>query len=190
MGKFTTYRAPNYGYTSSTIDSVLVNGEYKNLSNVFVLDNYYDTLVTFKPSNFNPDLSTYAENYFELYKDYGAVGYYNNLSNIILNNGLINGMSPNYVYGMYAVPGTVQSAYSKFTYDQISVNVNGSMTLGRGDNSHDIKLGFQYEKQNNAQMSYSSNYWTLMRDMTNFHIRELDKDHPYAKQKTAYEIRV
>ncbi len=180
LGKFTTYRAPNYGYTSSTIDSVLVNGEYKNLSNVFVLDNYYDTLVTFKPSNFNPDLSTYAENYFELYKDYGAVGYYNNLSNIILNNGLINGMSPNYVYGMYAVPGTVQSAYSKFTYDQISVNVNGSMTLGRGDNSHDIKLGFQYEQQNNAQMSYSSNYWTLMRDMTNFHIRELDKDHPYA----------
>jgi len=180
LGKFTTYRAPNYGYTSSTIDSVLVNGEYKNLSNVFVLDNYYDTLVTFKPSNFNPDLSTYAENYFELYKDYGAVGYYNNLSNIILNNGLINGMSPNYVYGMYAVPGTVQSAYSKFTYDQIAVNVNGSMTLGRGDNSHDIKLGFQYEQQNNAQMSYSSNYWTLMRDMTNFHIRELDKDHPYA----------
>ena len=180
LGKFTTYRAPNYGYTSSTIDSVLVNGEYKNLSNVFVLDNYYDTLVTFKPSNFNPDLSTYAENYFELYKDYGAVGYYNNLSNIILNNGLINGMSPNYVYGMFAVPGTVQSAYSKFTYDQIAVNVNGSMTLGRGDNSHDIKLGFQYEQQNNAQMSYSSNYWTLMRDMTNFHIRELDKDHPYA----------
>ena len=180
LGKFTTYRAPNVHFQSTAIDSVLVNGEYKSLSNVFVLDNYYDTLVTFKPSSFNPDLATYANNYFELYKDYGAVGYYNNLSNIILNNGLINGMSPNYVYGMYAVPGTIQSAYSKFVNDQIALNVNGSLTLGRGDNSHDIKLGFQYEQQNNAQMSYSSNYWTLMRDMTNFHIRELDMEHPYA----------
>jgi len=180
LGKFTTYRAPNYHFQSSAVDSVLVNGEYRNLSNVFVLDNYYDTLVTFRPSGFNPDLATYANNYFELYKDYGAVGYYNNLSNIILNNGLINGMSPNYVYGLYAVPGTVQTSYGKAVNDQIAVNVNGSMTLGRGDNSHDIKLGFQYEQQNNSQMSYSSNYWTLMRDMTNFHIRELDMEHPYA----------
>ncbi len=180
LGKFTTYRAPNVHFQSATVDSVLVNGQYKNLSNVFVLDNFYDTLVTFKPSNFNPDLATYANNYFELYKDYGAVGYYNNLSNIMLNSGLINGMSPSYVYGLYAVPGTIQDSYGKAVNDQIAVNVNGSMTLGRGDNSHDIKLGFQYEQQNNAQMSYSSNYWTLMRDMTNFHIRELDLEHPYA----------
>ena len=180
LGKFTTYRAPNVHFQSATVDSVLVNGQYKNLSNVFVLDNFYDTLVTFKPSSFNPDLATYANNYFELYKDYGAVGYYNNLSNIMLNSGLINGMSPAYVYGMYAVPGTIQDSYGKSVNDQIAVNVNGSMTLGRGDNSHDIKLGFQYEQQNNAQMSYSSNYWTLMRDMTNFHIRELDLEHPYA----------
>jgi len=180
LGKFTTYRAPNVHFQSAAVDSVLVNGQYKNLSNVFVLDNFYDTLVTFKPSNFNPDLATYAHNYFELYKDYGAVGYYNNLSNIMLNSGLINGMSPAYVYGLYAVPGTIQDSYGKAVNDQIALNVNGSMTLGRGDNSHDIKLGFQYEQQNNAQMSYSSNYWTLMRDMTNFHIRELDLEHPYA----------
>ena len=180
LGKFTTYRAPNYHFQSEAVDSVLVNGEYRSLNNVFVLDNYYDTLVTFKPSNFNPDLATYASNYFELYKDYGSVGYYNNLSNIILNSGLINGMSPNYVYSMYAVPGTIQDSYNKFVNDQVAVNVNGSLTLGRGDNSHDIKLGYQFEMQNNAQMSYSANYWTLMRDMTNFHIRELDMDHPYA----------
>ncbi len=180
LGKFTTYRAPNAHFQTTAVDSVLVNGQYKNLSNVFVLDNYYDTLVTFKPSNFNPDLATYANNYFDLYKEYGSVGYYNNLSNIILNNGLINGMSPSYVYGMYAVPGTIQDSYGKAVNDQIAVNVNGSMTLGRGDNSHDIKLGFQYEQQNNSQMSFSSNYWTLMRDMTNFHIRELDMEHPFA----------
>ena len=181
LGKFKTSRAPSFMFSEVSIDSVdMGNGVYKSLSNVWALENYYDTEVEFEAANFNPNLAIYASNYFDLYKDYGAYGYYNNLSNIVLNNGLINGMSPGYVYGMYAVPGTIQAAYSKYNSDQIAVNINGSMTLGRGDNSHDIKLGFQYEQQNNAQMSYSSNYWTLMRDFTNYHIMELDMNSPYA----------
>ncbi len=186
LGKFTTYKAPNYYYSEGTIDSVLVDGQYRNLSNVWVMNNYYDTLVSFRrqDADFNPLLSKYVENYYDLYEPFGAAGYYDNMTNIRLNNGLINGVSPNYVYGLYAVPGTIQSSYSIGKNDQIAVNVNGSMTLGRGDNSHDIKLGFQYEQQNNSGMSYSANYWTLMQDVTNFHIRELDVDHPYA---TSYD---
>ena len=184
IGKFTTYKAPHYSYTNATIDSVLVDGQYKSFNNVWVLDNLYDTLVTFQASKFNPLLAQYVDNYYELYKDYGAVGYYNNMDNIISNNGIVNGNSPDRVYGIWAVPGFIQTSYGKAVRDQIAVNVNGSLTLGRGDNSHDIKLGFQYEQQNNAQMGYSSNYWSLMRDVTNFHIRELDLDHPYA---TSYD---
>ena len=185
LGKFMTEREPNFYFLSGSIDSVLVNGQYKTLSNVYVLNNYYDTEVSFTESDMNPDLATYASNYFDLYEDYGAYGYYNNISNIILNNGLVNGMFPSRVYGLYTVPGVPQTYYSKYIGDQIAVNVNGSLTLGRGDNSHDIKLGFQYEQQNNSQMSYVNtdynyNYWTLMRDYTNFHIKELDMDHPYA----------
>lgn len=181
LGKFKTTRQPNFEFITGSIDSVnMGNDVYKTLSNVWVLNNYYDTKVEYEEGKFNEDLRTYARNYFELYKDYGAEGYYNNLSNIIMNYGLINGMSPGYVYGMYAVPGTIQASYGKSVRDQIAVNVNGSLTLGRGDNSHDIKLGFQYEQQNNSQMSYSSDYWSLMRDYVNFHIRELDLDKPYA----------
>ena len=186
LGKFTTHKAPNYYFSEGSIDSVLVDGQYKTLSNVWVMNNYYDTLVSFErqDADFNPLLSKYVENYYDLYSPFGASGYYDNMTNIRLNNGLINGVSPNYVYGLYAVPGTIQSSYSIGKNDQIAVNVNGSMTLGRGDNSHDIKLGFQYEQQNNSGMSYSANYWTLMQDVTNFHIRELDIDHPYA---TSYD---
>ena len=149
---------------------------------------YYDTLVQFdkQSADFNPLLSRYVENYYNLYEQYGAVGYYNNMSNIMLNNGLINGLSPNAVYGMYAVPGSIQTSYGKSVDDQISVNVNASMTIGRGDATHDVKLGFQYEQQNSASMSYSADYWTLMRDLTNFHIMELDKDHPYATSYDGY----
>ena len=185
IGKYTTTREPNYYFLSGSIDSVLVNGQYKTLSNVYVLNNYYDTYVEFEPYTFNPLLATYVKNYYDLYMPYGATGYYDNISNIQLNNGLVNGMSPSAVYYMYAVPGSVQRGYTKSMSDQIAVNVNGSMTLGRGDNSHEIKLGFQYEQRNNAAMqynvtSYNRNPWTLMRDMVNFHIRELDVDHPYA----------
>jgi outer membrane receptor protein involved in Fe transport len=186
IGKFTTLRAPHYSFMSGTVDSVLVDGQYKSFNNVWVLDNMYDTLVQFvRPSyDYNPLLAQYVDNYFELYKDYGAEGYYDNFSNIILHNGLVNGDSPNRVYSIYAVPGSIQASYGKSVRDQIAVNVNGSLTLGRGDNSHDIKLGFQYEQQNVAMMAYSSDYWSLMRDAVNFHIRELDLAHPYA---TSYD---
>ena len=188
LGKFTTHKATNYQFSEGSIDSVLVDGQYKTLSNVWVMNNYYDTLVTFERQvgDFNPLLSKYVENYYDLYRPFGAAGYYNSMDYIRLNNGLINGVSPNYVYGLYAVPGTVQTSYGFNKNDQVAVNVNGSMTLGRGDNSHDIKLGFQFEMQNNSAMSYSANYWTLMRDLTNFHIRELDLDHPYANSIDGY----
>jgi ATP-dependent protease Clp ATPase subunit len=52
-------------------------------------------------------------------------GAFNNLSNIILNNGLINGLPPGRVYGLFSVPGTVQTSYDKTVNDQIAVNING-----------------------------------------------------------------
>ena len=83
IGKFTTLRSPNYEFNTGTIDSVLVDGQYKSLSNVWVLNNFYDTLVQFERMNydFNPLLANYVENYFDLYEPYGAFGNYNNMSN-------------------------------------------------------------------------------------------------------------
>ena len=185
IGKFTTTREPNFYYLTGSIDSVLVDGQYKTISNAWVLNNYYDTYVDFERSNFNPLLATYVENFYDLYEPFGATGYYDNISNIMQHQGLVNGMSPSAVYSIFAVPGMVQTAYAKTVRDQIAVNVNGSMTLGRGDNSHEIKLGFQYEQQNNSNMNFrinnsNRNPWTLMRQMVNSHIMELDLAHPYA----------
>ena len=183
IGKFTTHRAPNYEFVATPIDSVLVDGEYHSFSNVWVLNNFYDTLVEFERMNydFNPLLANYVENYFDLYEPYGAFGNYNNMSNIVGNKGLINGRTPGAAYGMYAVPGTIMTSYAKSATDQVAFNINGSLTIGKGDNSHEIKLGLQAEMRNAAYMGYSgSAYWTLMRDLTNYHIQELDKSSPYA----------
>ena len=181
IGKFITYKAPNFHFSTAAIDSVLVNGEYHSYNNVWVLDNLYDTLVTFERMNYdyNPLLATYVENYYDLYGIYGADGYYNNMSNITKNNGLLNGDGPGTAYGMWRVPGAIQTSYAKSESDQIAVNINGAMTIGRGDNSHEIKLGFEYQQRNNAYMGYSSDYWTLMRDLTNYHLQELDMSSAY-----------
>ena len=190
IGKFTTHRAPNYGFSMATIDSVLVDGEYHSYNNVWVLDNFYDTLVDFERMDydFNPLLANYVENYFDLYEQYGAFGNYNNMSNIVGNKGLINGRSPERAYGMYAVPGTIMSSYAKSAQDQLAFNINGSMTIGRGDNSHEIKLGLQAEMRNRAYIGFDggSSYWTLMRDYTNFHIQELDMSSAYAISHDGY----
>ncbi len=187
LGKFRTYKTSTYS-PGGSVEGVIVDGDAENrqnFTNVYVLNSWdYDTLVEFTRSEFNPLLATYVENYFELYKPYGAYGYFDSKSNITLNNGLYNGISPGYVYGLYAVPGTIQAAYSKSVSDQIAFNANVAMTLGKGDNSHEIKLGFQYEQQNQAAISYNSNYWTLMQDMVNFHVKELDMANPYA---TSYD---
>lgn len=188
LGKFLTHKEATYGF--GNVDGVAVDGDTTNLrnfQNVFVLNTWdHDTLIEFTPSSFNPLLSRYVENYYDLYMPYGATGYFDSKSNIMLNNGLYNGIAPGRVYGLYAVPGSIQTAYSKSVSDQIAFNANVAMTIGKGDNSHEIKLGFQYEQQNQSAMSFSANYWTLMQDMANFHIKELDLTHPYATSYDGY----
>ena len=111
---------------------------------------------------------------------YGASGYYDNFTNLQLGGALLNGRTPNSIYQMFAVPGTLMSNYGKSVSDQFSVNVNASMTIGKGESSHEIKLGFQYEQRNSSGMSYSTDYWSLMRSLVNSHIAEFDMDRPYA----------
>ena len=186
LGKFTTYKTPTYQL--GNIQGVAVDGDTVNLqnfSNIWVLNSWdYDTLVNFQASEFNPLLAKYTESVYDLYNIYGAQGYYDNFTNLQLNGGLLNGRDPSAIYGMYAVPGALMSNYSKSISDQVALNVNASMTIGNGESSHEVKLGFQYEQRNSSAMSYSTDYWTLMRGLVNSHIAELDMANPYA---TSYD---
>ena len=183
LGKFTTYKTPTYQLDN--VDSVLVDGEYRNFTNVWTLRTWdYDTLVHFDASEFNPLLANYTESVYEFYDAYGASGYFDNFTNLQLNGGLLNGRRPNYIYGLYAAPGIVMTEYGKSVSDQVALNVNASMTIGNGESSHEVKLGFQYEQRNSSSISYHTDYWTLMRGLVNSHILELDVAHPYA---TSYD---
>ncbi len=163
-GKYTTYKIKGYEYTDLP--------EY-GLYDVYVLNNFYDTLVTFEPADFNPVTANYTSQYYSLYPLNS--GYYTNFT-IIQNLGaLLNGQQPDNVYGLWSAPGTIYSGYSKYDESQIGINAMASADIG----NHAFQFGLQYEQRDQSSIGYAPvGLWTRMRQLTNYHIEELDYDNP------------
>jgi outer membrane receptor protein involved in Fe transport len=161
-GKFKTYKAKSYE---------LGNYSYKGVDyyNVYLLNNYYDTLVTFEPSDLHPVTAKYTEQYYSLYPLHS--GLYRNYTLLQNGHALLNGQEPYSVYGLWAAPGTVYSQYSKSDASQIGVNVKLSADV----KYHSIQFGFQYEQRKEAYISYSPvALWIRARELANKHIEQLD----------------
>lgn len=170
LGQFTTYKTPTYELGSDTID-----GQFYN--NVWVLNSWdYDTLVTWNPSDINPLIAEHTNNYYDIYQ--GQVeGHYQNIDQILLGNGLVNGSNPDRIYTLYDVPGANQTGYGKWDNDQYNIRLDASLDI----KNHALKLGFQYEQRVERYVNYApTGLWFLMRNLTNFHIKELDINNPVA----------
>ncbi|MFA4864102.1 MAG: carboxypeptidase-like regulatory domain-containing protein [Bacteroidales bacterium] len=169
LGKYTTYKMPTYQIGSDT-----VNGNYYDQA--WQLNSWdFDTLVTFDPFNFNPLIANYTTSYYDLFTGQ-PFGNYQNLGQIQLGGGLLNGQGPDNVYGLWAAPGALQSGYNEFDNAQFAVNVSGAMDIG----NHEFKFGFQYDQRSDRGYGYApAGFWGLMRLITNFHIRELDIENPF-----------
>ncbi len=169
LGKYSIYKTPSYAMDTA----ITVHGHtYNNVWHTTSWD--YDTLVKFDASSgFNPLLANYTTALYDLYDD--PVGHYNNFDYIQLNSGLLNSGSPSPFYGLYAAPGTIQANYAFSETDQFNVNLATAMTLG----NHEIKLGLQYEQRNSRYYGVNGrSLWYLMRNLTNFHIDQLDINNP------------
>jgi hypothetical protein len=170
IGKFKTYKNSFYERKDVTIDNI----EYKD---VMTLTNYYDTLVTFERSEVNPYLANYTSNYYDLFSSFDNKNdYYRNYTQLQSGFGLLNGDMPNSVFGLYAAPGTVNAGNGKSQLEQIGFNANGSADIG----NHAFEFGFQYEQRSSSGYSVNdpAGLWTLMRQLTNSHIKQLDLDNP------------
>jgi len=168
LGKFTTYKKPTFELGSDTVDGVYYQ-------NVWVLNSWdFDTLVTWDPKDMNPLVAEYTNSYYDIYGG-TPEGHYQNLDQIMLGGGLVNGNTPQSIYSMYQSPGTNQSGYGMWNNDQYSMRLDASLDI----KNHAIKLGFQYEQRINSYINYGpTGLWNLMRGLTNFHIKELDLDNP------------
>jgi len=171
IGKFSTYKQPTFELGSDTVNGVFYEDKW-------VLNSWdYDTLVEWTPRDINPLVAEYTTDYYSIYEGLPD-GHYQNLSDIQLGGGLLNGSTPRSIYGLYQSPGTNQSGYYKWDNDQYNMRVDASVDVG----NHGIKLGFQYEQRAERFINYApTGFWNLVRDgsgLTNFHLRELDKDNP------------
>lgn len=171
LGKYSIYKSPSY-----ELGTVMDSATGHIYRNVWVTNSWdYDTLVTFKPGSYNPLLSNYTSQIYNLYDD--PYLHYDNFNNLLLSQGLLNSGSPSAFYGLYGAPGSIQANYAYSESDLFNVNLATAMTVG----NHELKIGFQYEQRNNR--SYGVNgmgLWYLMRNTANFHIMQLDMNNPHA----------
>lgn len=160
IGKFETFRQNSY-------DLVLDN--FGNPSG-FVHNGFDDTLVTFQADVVNAEMAAITTEYFGLYDE--TVDNYENFTQILDGGGLRNGDLPQNVYEMWRNLGRPYNQYSVQNQTQFRITAQGSADIG----SHAIALGFEYEQRNDRYFQVNPvGLWTQMRQMTNFHIRELDE---------------
>lgn len=162
IGKFNTYKRRNY---TPTLEYDSIAGLYAHL-----MDNFQDTLFAFERMEVNPILANYTSQYYDLNQNI------RNQEDLILSQGgIINGRGPKSIYNLWANPGSLQAGYAKNESSQIGIDVMGSADIG----NHAIQFGFQYQQR--SAIGYGTaptQFWTLMRGATNWHIRELDKSNP------------
>jgi hypothetical protein len=182
VGKFTTYRAPQFQLTS-----VPGNVYFQQVG-------LTDTLVTFTPGEQNPDLAAINSFYFNalpregypfqfLFGAQGGagdyIGYYENFDETQARGAIWNGQRPRSLYGLWNNPGFIDNPdgaeFSKRQNDQIRFTAAGSADIG----SHAVQLGFEYEQLTQRRYDLVPvGLWTRARQLANFHIREWDDSIP------------
>jgi hypothetical protein len=165
IGKFTTYKTDTY-----EIGSIEVDGQH--YSNVMLLNSHdYDTLVTFEPSTINPSVSVYTSDVYSNKLNYK----FRNTGELIMAGGLINGMQPDQVYGLYNNTGTVSNNYQEMSEEKIRI----AFSMKADYESHHFLIGGEYNRENNGHYSVAPvGLWHLVRGLTNFHLIELDIINP------------
>lgn len=170
----------NYGYlgkykTHKTRTYSIGNDSISGLRNVWIHDGFRDTLVSFTPDTLiNPEGAAFTSQYYRL-KAGEPFGNYENLFQIQANGGLLNGDRPGNVYALWFNTGRQFNGY--VLEDQRQFRITSAFNADIKD--HSIQIGFEYEQRNESNYSINPiELWTLMRQITNDHIQDLDKSNP------------
>jgi hypothetical protein len=171
VGTFTTTRIPTYAMFDSNGDGEVDLKEH---------DGFKDIEVAFNPSETNSALAAITTQYYNIYQG-DVVGNYENLFQIQQGNALRNGDAPSSVYGIWGNIGAPYNYFGKTENDQL--RGTGSLSVNIGD--HSLSFGFEIEQRwdrgwtSGTTTSGGTNgpigIWSIARQLTNFHIEELDK---------------
>jgi hypothetical protein len=163
VGNFETFRQNSYQW-NNTLQALEHNG-------------FDDTLVVFTASEANPELAAITSQYYDIYTD--PRENYENFTQILDGNALLNGMLPTSVYGIWTNIGSQYNGYSRTDNQQFRITAMGSADIG----NHAVSVGFEYEQRQDRAFSASPvALWTHLRQLTNNHITELDFSQPTVSQ--------
>jgi hypothetical protein len=170
LGQFKQHRSDFYRLADAV-------GGYRGISYVGQsLDS-----VTFSPGGINPLLENYTKAIFNSGQTI------RNLDQIRGLFGLRNGDSPFGAYDMWT--GSAQQIVNYFYQDadQIQLNLDASLDIEQGGKNkkrkdpitHNIQFGLGYDQRSSSSYSLSAaNLWSIMRQNTNQHFKNLDLDNP------------
>lgn len=165
VGKFKTYKVRSFEFGNDTILG----------KSGWIHNGYNDTLYQFERSETNPVLANYTSLYYSLYNT--TEGNYDKLENVQFGGGLLNGMQPDAVYGLWGSAGTQQIGFRKGESEQFGFNASASADIG----NHAVQFGLSYEQRIDRDFNTApTELWTIMRGLTNSHIVQLDKENPHA----------
>jgi outer membrane receptor protein involved in Fe transport len=166
LGKFETYKRPSYE---------LGHDDVLNMD-AYVQNGFQDISYSFTPAEINPILANYTTNYYNLYPD--SIGHWENADQVQLGGGLLNGQLPDAINGLWTNVGVPYDGYSFLKQTQYNIDANGSADIG----NHAIQIGISYEQIKTGYYGYNdpAGLWSLMRQLINKHIEQLDKSNPHA----------
>jgi len=132
----------------------------------------------FVPSQYNPVLANYT---LQLMGISDLSPYLTTFDNIRQFRGLVNGLAPSSIYGLYNNVGVQTGSYSKSQSNYFYGQIKAAATiLGK----HDIEVGFQYDQAIYSSYGLSAyNLWTIMRQNANSHISQLDFSNPITHEE-------
>lgn len=165
VGTFTTTRRPSY--------------EFNDITKTYVHNGFRDLEVAFVPSETNAALAAITTQYYNIYEN-NPEGNYENLLQIQQGNALRNGDAPASVYQIWGNLGSPYNYFGKTENDQL--RGTGSFSVNIGD--HSLSFGFELEQRwdrgwtsgttTNGDRNGPLGIWNIARQLTNFHIDELD----------------
>ena len=128
-----------------------------------------EVLPKFTPADKNADAASISN---FLLNDVGAFIPFDFIS---AAGGLRNGDQPRSVYGLFSSYGTGAGGYGR----SVSSLIRFSTSFNTDVKNHAISLGFEFDQRQSSFYSLgSTGLWTLMRQLVDDHLQDLDKDNP------------
>ncbi len=190
LGSFKTYSQEVFDYSrkdnNPNSEPKIVRDQYGNdvqLRSYWEQTGWTDTALTFEAAGKNPLREAYTRNVYDIYASRGLQ--IQNKQQIANNLGLLNGLNPSRIYSLWSAMGTNGSSFAKSSAERISIfsqaqfSIRAKSITGVAAPVHDLQAGFYYEQA--VQRAYNLNandLWTLMPQLANTHLAELDLAHP------------